>query len=415
MNRSPPSSSSSFSSNPRHKTGSISKSLPLRHVLLLTIGFGITATVAAILRAFGYQDMRQASAPLLILPPLTHSTTNFTLPPLNRTLLLVHIGKAGGITLKETLKRWSEEEALQPLYLNPKSFHVWAYFEKHLQEATTFIVPLRNPVHRIISSYRYNHEENCTPEWFLKGKTGHRAPGGCHIKAQREKDAQTGKTSKLVLWANKVFQECFPSPAMEAFAQSVMSPWYNHHLNQSFTLAKQRDCQKMARDMVQGNLLKQLASPHMEFNYQYYAQRTLWTYNSTQKEIIAIRLEHSQQDLNAVREALAHSVGRKAPPTNITTISHGSETYLPSPLTTEAYHKLCCVLQAEIQTYQEFLQRSINLSPQQQQESIQMVYDQCGIENWEEWRTDCQTKLNKDGNELQEFAAAAAAAKEKKG
>ena len=87
-------------------------------------------------------------------------------------------------------------------------------------------------------------------------------------------------------------------------------------------------------------------------------------------------------------------------------VSHGSESYLPSPLTTEAYQKLCCVLHQEIANYQELLQRVQNLNDTAKEDCMAKVRESCGIdpsESLEDWRVKCQARIERDRPVWQNF------------
>jgi hypothetical protein len=277
----------------------------------------------------------------------------------------------------------------QRLAIQTKSvFHMWAKDTNHMAEATSFLIPLRNPVDRIVSTYRYSHPGNCNDQ------TRSQAPYGCHAEQYMNK-----KGSEQYL----LFKTCFASPAMEDFAQSVKSPFSSTHFLHNQTLPKvkisgekMQQCRKLARDVVNGSYLSP-AVPHMHYNYDYYLQDSVWKYPD--KEVLIIRTEHEMDDLIALDQQLGGSGKdfQRQQQHQKNVVSHGSEHYQPSPLTQEAYHKLCCVLEKEIDLYFQVLDRAINLETSSKQSSAEALAQKCGVRStWSEWRSNCQAELQDD-------------------
>jgi hypothetical protein len=350
----------------------------------------------------------------------------------NRTIGLVHVGKAGGSTLrKETAahcqiihakakanrtekiqecmdKRFTADQklALQTRYY----FHVHDFDDTLANRSTSFLVPIRNPVDRIISTYKYSHPGNCN------NHTAKHRIRGClalEYKAWRQPNSTT----------YQLFRKCFPSPAMEEFAQSVSSPWRgNSHFRRSnLTKQEKMNCRLLAKQVVSGQHRDHKPFdhpvPHMvPYNYQYYASKSMWQY--PKKEVFVIRTEHEWDDMVELDILLGGSgnfTQRKQKD-----IKHGSDKYHKSPLSQEAYSKLCCVLENEILIYKDILDQALNLSPEQKEESMNDVKDKCGIDkatSWPAWRTTCkdqlaldQEVLTKNWDEIMPTRAAAAAA-----
>jgi Sulfotransferase family len=104
------------------------------------------------------------------------------LPNPNRTIALIHVGKAGGVSLRRMTIIYCKLFFIQKLnytrekvarktqrciddkFPDPKAvlahqtknyFHIESYDDTELATSTSFLVTLRNPVDRIISTYRY--------------------------------------------------------------------------------------------------------------------------------------------------------------------------------------------------------------------------------------------------------------------
>jgi hypothetical protein len=204
---------------------------------------------------------------------------------------------------------------------------------------------------------------------------------------------------------------------LEDFAQATMSPWER-------TVDQQQwQCRKIARDAVQGKgrlgSLVTLTAPHMYYNHKYYARYSIWKYPN--REIFGIRTDHEWQDMVNLDKMLGgtgnFSNHGKAE-------SHGSEKYKPAPISQEAYRKLCCVLETEIHIFLNILKRVVNLTQEQKQETIDSLYDKCGISNnkvdennnddlrptllngtsFALWRQQCQNRLEADRKPLERAA-----------
>jgi len=371
---------------------------------------------------FLLQSTRIHDEALLFLP---------TIPKKKRTILFAHVGKTGGMTLRQytslkcRLPRDPEvpEKLIQSCihrYFREGDvlarqttgyLHMWSVDPNELEHSTSFLMTLRNPVDRIISAYRYSHPNNCN----RKNKKKPDRPFGCEIaKKMRQRRSKQ----------YKMFGICFPSAGIEDFAQSVMSPYYadsvslkniSNKKNQANTkvVAGLATCRQMARDVIEGTL--DVWVYHMKYNHAYYANKTIWAYPD--KELFAIRTEHEWEDMVALDKQLG-GTGRFGPTTESSShhntktsqnaaVSHGSEGYIPSPISTQGYHKLCCVLHEEIQIYMDLLQRAQNLNATAKQESISDLADKCNFttSNWNEWRQQCQSKLNHDAENFHSNAA----------
>lgn len=319
----------------------------------------------------------------------------------NRTIILTHVGKAGGLTLRRATslicrqnsraRNRTEDETRGCVehHFSPNAtlsrqvkhyFHMFAYHEEELKHSTSFLFPLRNPVDRAISSYRYSHPENC-----LKGIRGLR-PWGCRV-AERWK--KPGVAEYLA------YTTCFPSPGMEDFAQSTMSPWRNNTHFDTLSSNEQRMCRRLARRMLEGKG-PNTPNPHMWYNYFFYHNKTVARY--PEKEMFGVRTTHEWEDIIALDKAVGGTAefrkkGHAA--------SHGSEKYYPSPLSEEAYHKLCCVLNDEIALYEDLIHRVLNFDDTVKQECIDEVRQKCGITmSWDDWRQQCRTRLAHDTQSL---------------
>lgn len=347
----------------------------------------------------------------------------------NRSIVFVHVGKSGGMTFRsataaacrKSLKchqRFFQNNQHNLLAIQTRSFfHLNHHDEDAIQRATSFVVPFRNPVDRIVSAYRFSHPENCLSSFESEDKAVQNvtATNGPQIRACVAKDQLLQSPTKL----RHVYQECFPSPAMENFAQSVMSPWNDDHLNHTTTKDQKRSCRRMARDMVMGRDDNHhrhpgaAAAPQMQCNFEHYAQRSFDLYPD--REVFGIRTEREWEDMVALDQLLGGSgIFRR----NGAMQTHGSSRYAPSPLSVQAYHKLSCVLEREIGIYLRTLHRRVlNLDVKTKQRHDEQLREKCGVHNtkntavapmrsnassslaswmWDAWQAECREKLEAD-------------------
>jgi hypothetical protein len=223
-------------------------------------------------------------------------------------------------------------------------------------------------------------------------------PGGCRL-FKNEKLFLPGTSSDIL------FNTCFPSAAMEDFAQSIMSPWVSGaHFDANLTAPQQWVCRKIAQSIVKGHAeYNHGAMPHMEFNYRYYGEETFLKYPN--KEVLVVRTEHEWEDLFRLDRWLGGKGIHKDARYEIT---HGSTSYVPSPLSPQSYQKLCCVLVDEIEMFFLILDKARNLNAAQKHESRQEVYQTCSIAgrqnstlvSWHDWKATCHQRLQEDAKVL---------------
>lgn len=194
------------------------------------------------------------------------------------------------------------------------------------------------------------------------------------------------------------YKECFPDPGVEDFAQSALPPWKPNAALEKFGDRKKSECRRMARRLLQGAQAYGHVSHHIYYNYQYYAEKTVLQY--PEKEVFGIRTEHENDDM----KALDLLIGGSAKFDATEKVSHGSEKYHPSPISTEAYHKLCCVLNDEIEAYLYLLNRTANLDDAAKQEAEDSLRQSCGVEtSWSTWKEDVCLPRLQEAEELTEW------------
>jgi hypothetical protein len=334
----------------------------------------------------------------------TSPTQPFQLPRYERAITLVHVGKSGGLTMRRATsltcrlspKRLNTtqkmESCLQHFSIDKSVLahdvkyylHMYAYKPAEIHNSTSFLFLLRNPVDRVISSFRYSHPQNCESLLVYNATI---QPWSCRTIEYAKKRRYA---------THQLYTVCFPSAAMEEFAQNVLSPFPQGDTSHHFVRTN------IARQFIQGHW-EDSPAPHMKYNYEHYRNITISSYPN--KEVLGVRTKNQWEDIKALDIAMG---GRGIFSREGHQETHGSENYIPSPLTTSAYHKLCCVLEHEIGIFADILNRVINLNATVKQEMMDDVRHKCGLgtQSWDMWRRQCQERLAADILELEPFLMA---------
>ena len=373
------------------------------------------------------QDSQQRSSFLRHQPPPTPPPTrdprvvaDETLfqkfPRHNRTVTLVHVGHTGGQLLiqkspslkcrQEHAKDASqiqscieEQQKLQdmvttvaklPLAREAKYyFHLGSIQHAELQQSTSFLFTLRNPVDRILAIFHDAHPLSCT----AAAATDSHRPHGCET---------TNYWNMPGTQQHSFYTKCFPQvDPPEAFCQAVTSPWPDISGEERLvkTVAQQQhDCRWMAREVVAGTNVDLAAlAPHMHFNYEYYVEQSLWKYPS--QEILVVRAEHEQKDLNKLNSLLLADSTSEGMDTLQQPFPAPSAPLLTPTVTPEAYAKVCCVLEKEIEIYESILNQAINLPVYVKEDTMDDLRRKCGLSEqlaWAEWRVRCKDQIEMD-------------------
>lgn len=323
-------------------------------------------------------------------------------PGVDRTITVVHVGHTGGQALLQMnsalscQEKYSKDPSLIPSCMQQPNlrtanstspfakqakyyFHMGTKLSDDVQQSTTFLFTLRNPVDRILSIYADSHPLACTT--YIPETENHR-PWGCTTKEYWNMP----ETDQYNFYTN-----CFPNVAPEEFSQAVKSPWGNNGTVPIITSIDQQrsDCRWLAKQVVSGDNHLIALAPHMRYNYQYYWQQ-LAANAAVKKEVLAIRSEQEDQDL-----ALLHRLMGGDPRMDLPTVSESNTAPFVTP---QAYQKLCCVLQEEIQMYETILNQAANLPEYAKRETIEDLRQKCGsaTTGWDAWRMQCKTELESD-------------------
>ena len=349
-----------------------------------------------------------------------------------RVLYYVHTGKTGGTSLNRVLRancEWHQNgRARKKCFSELTGFgdeeeselskatkrHIHARVRKKLERdfirehnVTTFLWTLRNPISRAVSAFDMDHSDN---------------------------DPQ--KNEAVAWWRNLFYKECGFQTAQD-LADMLLPEDNNtaegggggrqrddrlhvvsvrkHPKHKSNETTEDVNCRELAEKVLTGNG-HVLINGHLCANYATYADATVGQF--PEMEVFGLRTEKLWIDATNLNRMLlsvganhssssSRSSSSSSPTTTIHTHiqTHGSEHYkVKSKLTTEGKRTFCCFLSDENQIYEDLMRRTGNLSDKVKLESLNALYDDCGIDkghtpnsnsiinskesfNWKEWRS----------------------------
>ena len=287
-------------------------------------------------------------------------------------ILFVHVGKAGGQTLRVLFKAFCESDRTRipkecadapnsmlsdktKGYLHPKEIRPPGAIE--LAEA--YLFNLRHPVDRMISWYHYEHPQSClkTLETRL----------ACNAANEVKKNAE-GEAARF-------FQKCFPTIHFLPLA-------FNHTDSSALT----RECVDLGQQVLEGRISGR-GFKHISYNMHYYTNLTIDQFPS--KKILVVRTESLWDDLKDLDVQLGGNgtfgdmEGTKD--------THGSEKYRKSndTLSVADYGLLCCGLRDEMNIYRHLLELAVNLNAASKEATITNTAKRCGFSSWNEMADEC--------------------------
>ncbi len=289
--------------------------------------------------------------------------------PRNHSIIYVHIGKTGGTTLDKVLTSncmWYEggfrrrkclkelprssmlsELTKATLHFGPRrDYNAW------IENATMFLVSLRNPISRVVSAFNFDHPSNSHPNLYTKGMPDS---------------------------VRHFFIECFPT------IQHLADLLHSAEHNKSGLSRLQQTCYDTAGRTLAGWGSVE-GAPQLKMNYEFYNQMSMGRYPD--RPVLVLRTEHLWEDLLNIDRILGGSghfdhVGR--------VYTHGSQSHsVRQGLSRRGKEIVCCYLAKEMHLYEALVRGAINLIPPEMNETIVDVYEQCGVAvdesfSWEKW------------------------------
>jgi hypothetical protein len=313
------------------------------------------------------------------------SLKEFTQPSLDpakkRRIFFVHLGKAGGSTVRQALKSaciykpigggrnkcfedFRENKNETRLSMQTFGFTHCEYVTpwnpwKGQKNVTTFLWNVRNPIDRTASWFDHAIPGNAPPK---KGVHAKRSKGG---------------------WAHDFFRLCHKD--VDAFARSLAKQKTLDQVPVSSTTGE--SCSQLSWRGVNGKAYSE--GSHLHYNYRFYANRT--TARFPGKEVMVVRTEHMWDDLQNIEHMVGGGVLNKE---EYLTVDHGSSSFRTrSKLSPEGAKTLCCALQNEIAIYVDLLMKASNLNGKSRNESLSDLWNKCDMKSFEEMETTCRTIL----------------------
>ena len=306
-------------------------------------------------------------------------------PSQNHSLIYVHVGKTGGISLDSVLysncmwyygksardkclRSLEQQEASFPSKLSDLTratlhFGPRRDYNDWIHNATLFLLTLRNPIARTVSAFNFDHPSNHDPSRY--GDQG------------------------LPDETRRFFIDCFPT--IQDLAKSLRGGW-----KYSLTRSGKR-CRNMAVQALAGNGTA-AALPHLHMNYNYYHK--LSTARYPDRPVLVVRTEFLWHDLRLLDRMLGGDGVFQA---DGMTYTHGSTAFhVNKGLTYPEQRALCCCLVPELQLYDDLIMQSVNLLVSEKSEVIELLYQDCGrgmdtsILSWQNWAaTECSMNLQR--------------------
>lgn len=301
--------------------------------------------------------------------------------PRNHSMIYVHVGKTGGITLDKVLRSncmWYSGAARRKkclkaldddhdggssntmvselskatLHLGPRrDYNEW------ILNATIFLVTVRNPIARAVSASNFDHPSNNDPRRYAQGMPD---------------------SVKLF------YIECFPTVQDLANLLQVAD-----QAKQRLT-KKQLTCYNSARRTLAGDGSRNGAS-HLRMNYAFYNELSMALFPD--RPLLVLRTEYLWEDLARIDRMLG---GNGYFPHVGKAYTHGSQSHaVQQGLSVQGKQTVCCYLASEMQIYEDLLRKAINLLPMEIRETLSEAYCDCGLNgpglvdgrsfDWKEW------------------------------
>ncbi|CAB9506810.1 unknown protein (Partial), partial [Seminavis robusta] len=285
----------------------------------------------------------------------------------------IHLGKTGGSTLAGLLRDGchsflphpcenhpiiDSDQETQASLKTPHYYHIPDFIMLPFHPVREFyIVTLRDPLERTKSAFVYSHPKN--------------------DKTLKLHDRGWQRVLKMNKWDMDKVMQCFPT--LEQFVQNIGDG--NAYRNFEYPwLPKQRmilfqdNCTNFARAAMNHRIKPMV---HLEWNLEHIYESMNAAWNQT--VIFATRQEHMAQDW----QSLNHMLGETKDTTKFwpeKKVRDVSKVQLPVPneLSEEGRVQLCRALRGEYQRYVEYLFASVNLSPQDRQDSLEFAKKSCG-------------------------------------
>ncbi|MGK3740236.1 MAG: hypothetical protein ACI90V_007085 [Bacillariaceae sp.] len=298
------------------------------------------------------------------------------------TIGYIHIGKTGGSTISNLLRNGCNSFSSSgniPCHPNIPNetiisklveyyYHVPDFFRLPTSNHQNYIISIRDPFDRTISSLLYHHPDN--------------------VKYYNIKETQKQK-----YYGPIVYHKCFPT--LEIFSSLLTGDTTEtNSCNYPYPPSYMEigNCTEFACAAIHGKIRFFV---HLFFNYRnilYTKLPTLTTNTTTstnsdpkeqqqrQRQIYVIRQEYLENDWSIINKLFGES-GVVGIPTATTSFRNISGIKLPvtRDISLEGRNKLCIALKTEYIAYFEILQKAKNINDNDMKKSIQIATSNCPI------------------------------------
>lgn len=339
----------------------------------------------------------------LPLPVLQEQQQGEEQRPPGKSIVLIHVGKTGGETVRHTLRITCEmrknpvqrkicedsflvakkESALSRSTIGTLHCDLLVPSDS-LERATMLLWTLRNPLDRVVSWFHYVNPANCRPLVDYDSTA-------CNTNrsiAAKTSAAVASKKKKGSQWAVKFFG-CFST--INHFADALLEGNDKDALSSGpVAHSPKQDCSAIAWRTILGKA--SASSGHVYFNYQHYWKATMMAedqhsnHTNTTNEIWVLRTEYLWDDMLHVEQLLSNSSNSSSTTTDDVhhlserrNVTHGSEGHIQrDELSSRGRERLCCALRDEIAIYIDLLRRASNLKEDERDRSLDYLAQQCG-------------------------------------
>jgi hypothetical protein len=333
----------------------------------------------------------------------------------SKSILFVHVGKAGGETIKNILRAGCEsrknkrlrQTCLARVPDTALSNAVQGYFHcftveppKFSVAADAYLFNLRHPVDRAVSWYHYVHPDNC--------KRGISDPSSPSCLAARQLVSEASSSSSSP-WVGNFFSECFSTLEKWATAASNSATTTTASVRTTATnntssttsppppnTSAAPNCTKLALDAFAGGGMNYRVIPlaaHMIANLAHYAARTVKRF--PHKPVYVVRTHALWNDLQQL-DVFLGGTGNDFGNVTGSAVTHGSEHHRTTSL--EGNHlsytataTMCCHLMPDMTVYRDLVLRAANLGKEIKQQELLYLTSRCGAPSWLEFLNQCSS------------------------
>ncbi len=211
--------------------------------------------------------------------------------------------------------------------------------DRTMKKVTGYLISVRNPITRAVSSFNMGHPDN--------------------------KSSRLHKKKILPASVQEFYVDCFPT--IEHIAKTLQKGV------QDLTQTEQ-ECYQIGVRVLSGFGVNETAG-HLAMNYAHYNRMVVTKYPG--RDMWILRTQYLWEDLSRVDKLLGgngffvHAGKAETHQSEMHTVSQG--------LSRNGTRTFCCFLASELQIYEDWLRRAVNLSPSEKDGTMVEIYNSCGV------------------------------------